>query len=100
VNLRAPLRLQLGKILNRSRVISEEVHPTHGIALREVVVHLGNYVVNPNLVGEPVDDVVIEVVIDWEALAIATYGGVYTGTSYGTARDLLAGRAYLDIVRL
>ena len=52
-----PLRLQLGKIFDRSGVVAEEIHPADGVALVEVVIHFGNYVVDPHFVGKSLHDV-------------------------------------------
>src|ERR1022692_1869040 len=94
VDLGSPLVLQFRKILHRPRVIPEKIHAADALARSEVVIDLGDYVVDSNLVGKAVDDIDGWIVVGGKSRAVASD----RGTSHGAARNFQAGRADLDVV--
>ncbi len=94
VNLGAPVGLQLGKVFHRAVVVSEEIHAADAIALVEVVIDLGQQVVDAHVVWKSLNNVDALRVVNREASAIAGYGGARDAA----ARNLLAGGADGDAV--
>ena len=95
MDVRAPFRLQLRKILDCSGVVSEKVHAADAVILVEGVIDLGNHVVDTHVVGEPLHDVDRLRVVERKAGAIA---GDSAGSRDRAARDQLAGMADGNVI--
>src|ERR1019366_2186471 len=71
VNLRPPLRLQLRKVFDRPRVVPEEVHPADAVILVDVEIHFADRIVNGDVVGEPIRDIDVWIIVRGEAGSVA-----------------------------
>ena len=69
MDLRAPVRLQLRKIFDRSRVVPVEIHAADAVLLIEAVIHFAQRVVDAHSIGESLDDVGALGVVNREARA-------------------------------
>ena len=71
MNVRPPLRLQLRKVFNRPRVVSEEVHAADAVVLVEVDIYFTHCIVDVDIVGESVRDIDVWIIVRGEARPVA-----------------------------
>src|SRR5208282_2347571 len=96
MNVGPPFRLQLRKIFHRSRVVTEKVHTADALLFIEVVIDLGDYVVDPDLVGKSVHYVDGWIIVEGKSRTVASDR---TACRDRATRDFLAGRTDRDMIR-